>query len=98
MADDQWWFDLNTKTAVQDNKAGRVTDRLGPYAVARRPSGRCSGWRSATRLTTTTRAGTTTSSRSNAGRRVCDVLRPGASTVSSTQAGAARPGPAARTR
>ena len=32
MADDQWWYDLNTKTAVQDNKAGRVTDRLGPYA------------------------------------------------------------------
>ncbi len=32
MADDQWWYDLNTKTAVQDNKAGRATDRLGPYA------------------------------------------------------------------
>ena len=23
MADDQWWFDLKTKTAVQDRKAGR---------------------------------------------------------------------------
>jgi len=32
MADDQWWFDLKTKSAVRDNKAGRVTDRLGPYA------------------------------------------------------------------
>lgn len=32
MADDQWWFDLKTKTAVQDRKAGRSADRLGPYA------------------------------------------------------------------
>ena len=32
MADDQWWYDLKTKTAVRDNKAGRATDRLGPYA------------------------------------------------------------------
>ena len=32
MADDQWWYDLKTKSAVQDNKAGRATDRLGPYA------------------------------------------------------------------
>jgi hypothetical protein len=31
MADDQWWFDLTTKSAVQDNKAGRSVDRLGPY-------------------------------------------------------------------
>ena len=33
MADDQWWFDLRTKTAVRDNMAGRATDRLGPYAT-----------------------------------------------------------------
>ncbi len=32
MADDQWWFDLSTKTAVQDSKAGKSADRLGPYA------------------------------------------------------------------
>lgn len=31
MAEDQWWFDLNTKTAVQDRRAGRAADRLGPY-------------------------------------------------------------------
>lgn len=31
MADDQWWFDLKTKSAVQDRKAGRSADRLGPY-------------------------------------------------------------------
>ena len=32
MADDQWWYDLKTKSAVQDNKAGRSADPLGPYA------------------------------------------------------------------
>jgi len=32
MADGDWWFDLGTKSAVQDNKAGKVADRLGPYA------------------------------------------------------------------
>jgi hypothetical protein len=32
MADDQWWFDLKTKSAVQDSKAGRSADRLGPYS------------------------------------------------------------------
>jgi hypothetical protein len=32
MADDQWWFDLKTKTAVQESKlVGRSVDRLGPY-------------------------------------------------------------------
>ena len=31
MADDQWWFDLKTKSAVQDTKVGRSVDRLGPY-------------------------------------------------------------------
>ena len=31
MADGDWWFDLRTKSVVQDNKAGKVTDRLGPY-------------------------------------------------------------------
>ena len=31
MADDQWWFDLKTHSAVQDSKAGRSVDRLGPY-------------------------------------------------------------------
>lgn len=33
MADDQWWFDLNSKSAIQDNKAGKARDRLGPYAT-----------------------------------------------------------------
>ena len=32
MADGQWWYDLNTKSAVQDTKAGKIADRLGPYA------------------------------------------------------------------
>ncbi len=32
MADDQWWYDLSTKSAVQDTKAGRAANRLGPYA------------------------------------------------------------------
>lgn len=31
MAEDQWWYDLKTKAAVQDAKAGRATNRLGPY-------------------------------------------------------------------
>jgi hypothetical protein len=32
MADGDWWYDLKTKSAVQDSRAGRVADRLGPYA------------------------------------------------------------------
>ena len=32
MADDQWWYDLSTRSAVQDSKAGKSSDRLGPYA------------------------------------------------------------------
>jgi hypothetical protein len=32
MADGDWWYDLKTKSVVQDNRAGKVTDRLGPYA------------------------------------------------------------------
>jgi len=31
MADDSWWYDLKSKSAVQDSKAGKSTDRLGPY-------------------------------------------------------------------
>jgi hypothetical protein len=31
MSDDDWWFDLKTKTAVQDPKAGKASERLGPY-------------------------------------------------------------------
>ena len=33
MADDKWWFDLKTRTAVRDDKVGRAKDRLGPYAT-----------------------------------------------------------------
>ena len=32
MSDNDWWFDLKTRTPVQDSKAGKATDRLGPYA------------------------------------------------------------------
>lgn len=32
MADGEWWFDLKTKSAVQDARAGKSADRLGPYA------------------------------------------------------------------
>lgn len=32
MADGEWWYDLKTKSAVQDGRAGKVADRLGPYA------------------------------------------------------------------
>ena len=32
MADGQWWYDLKTKSAVQDTRAGKIADRLGPYA------------------------------------------------------------------
>jgi hypothetical protein len=32
MADEQWWYDLNTKSVVSDNNRTKVTDRLGPYA------------------------------------------------------------------
>ena len=31
MADGDWWFDLKSKSAVQDTKAGKAADRLGPY-------------------------------------------------------------------
>jgi hypothetical protein len=33
MADGDWWYDLKTSSAVQADKAGKVTDRLGPYAT-----------------------------------------------------------------
>ena len=33
MADGDWWYDLQTKSAVQDQNAGKVTERLGPYAT-----------------------------------------------------------------
>lgn len=29
---EQWWYDLKTKSAVQDSRAGKSADRLGPYA------------------------------------------------------------------
>lgn len=30
--DDQWWFDLKTKSAVSEPKnKSKATDRLGPY-------------------------------------------------------------------
>lgn len=33
MADEQWWFDLKTKTVVSEPKnALKAVDRLGPYA------------------------------------------------------------------
>ena len=32
MAEGEWWYDLKRKSAVQDQRAGKVTDRLGPYA------------------------------------------------------------------
>jgi hypothetical protein len=32
MADGAWWYDLKTKSAVQDARAGKIADRLGPYA------------------------------------------------------------------
>ena len=32
MADGEWWYDLRTKSAVQDTRAGKIADRLGPYA------------------------------------------------------------------
>jgi hypothetical protein len=31
MAENQWWYDLKTKSAVQDSRAGKSADRLGPY-------------------------------------------------------------------
>ncbi len=31
MADEQWWFDLETKTAVSDDNSSKAADRLGPY-------------------------------------------------------------------
>lgn len=34
MADDDWWFDLKTHTAVQDTKSSsKAVDRLGPYGT-----------------------------------------------------------------
>ena len=33
MADQDWWYDLNTHSAVQDSKnTAKAMDRLGPYA------------------------------------------------------------------
>ena len=31
MADEQWWFDLKTKSVVSDDNDAKATDRLGPY-------------------------------------------------------------------
>ena len=33
MADGQWWYNTATKTVEPDSKAGKVVDRLGPYAT-----------------------------------------------------------------
>jgi hypothetical protein len=34
MADEWWWFDLKTKTAVSEPKnKSKAVDRLGPYAT-----------------------------------------------------------------
>ncbi len=32
MAEGEWWYDLKTKQPVQGDRAGKVADRLGPYA------------------------------------------------------------------
>ena len=32
MADDQWWYDLKSKSVVSDDNDTKVTDRLGPYS------------------------------------------------------------------
>ena len=31
MAEDEWWYDLKTRTAVQGDRAGKIANRLGPY-------------------------------------------------------------------
>jgi len=33
MADGQWWYNTATKTVEPDSTAGKVVDRLGPYAT-----------------------------------------------------------------
>lgn len=30
--EEQWWYDLTTKTAIRGRKLGKAADRLGPYA------------------------------------------------------------------
>jgi len=32
MADQQWWYDLTSKSVVSDDNDTKVTDRLGPYS------------------------------------------------------------------
>ena len=32
MAEDEWWYDLKTRTPVQGDRAGKIANRLGPYA------------------------------------------------------------------
>ena len=61
MAEGDWWFDLETHQVVPDNNDTKVTDRLGPYKTREEAHARSNGSRSATRSTTTTRAGTTIS-------------------------------------
>lgn len=31
--DEQWWYDLKTKTPVRGPRVGKAVDRLGPYAT-----------------------------------------------------------------
>jgi hypothetical protein len=31
MADEQWWYDLTTKSVVSDDNTTKAADRLGPY-------------------------------------------------------------------
>ena len=31
--DQMWWYDLKTKTAIRASRAGKASDRLGPYAT-----------------------------------------------------------------
>ena len=62
MAEGDWWFDLETHQVVPDNNDTKSLTGSALTRLAKRPSARSNGWKSATRSTTTTRAGTTTSS------------------------------------
>ena len=31
-SEEQWWYDLNTKSVVSTDNKTKVTDKLGPYA------------------------------------------------------------------
>ena len=60
MAEGEWWYDLKTHRSYRTTTKRRSPTGWAPTRRARRPNAHSRLLKSATRRTTTTRAGTTT--------------------------------------